>query len=330
MDPYTRNPVSHFMADTAPMDIAFGPVPSRRLGRSLGINNIPPKVCTYSCVYCQLGRTAGTSDLRREFYPPVAVVAAVEAKVREVQRRGEQIDFLTFAPDGEPTLDLHLGVEIRGLRHLGPKVAVISNGSLLHLEEVRGDLASADWVSLKLDAADDHAWRTVDRPHRLLKLDPTVTGMLAFRDTFAGELVTETMLVSGLNDTVRQVEALAAFLRSLRPAIAYLAVPTRPPAESWVRAPDEDTVNRAYQIVAREVDWVELLTGYEGNAFSSTGNSEEDILSITAVHPMKEEAVQDLLRRNGDRWATTERLVNEGRLMELNFEGQRYYLRRLP
>jgi len=316
------------MADKGQVDIAFGPVPSRRLGRSLGINNIPPKVCTYSCVYCQLGRTNKMSDRRREFYSPVAVVAAVEAKAQEVRERGEAIDFLTFVPDGEPTLDVHLRAEIRGLRHVGPKIAVISNGSLVHLEEVREDLASADWVSLKVDAVDEKTWRKVDRPHRYLKLDKIVSGMLAFRESFAGVLVTETMLVSGVNDSPEQVEALADFLRRLQPAVAYLAVPTRPPAERWVRPSDEETLNRAYQIVTRGVGRVELLTGYVGNAFSATGNSEEDLLSITAVHPMRADAVEDLLSRNGDKWATVDSLVKERRLVELSYEGQRYYLRR--
>lgn len=317
------------MAANAQLDIAFGPVPSRRLGRSLGINNIPPKVCTYSCVYCQLGRTNKMSDRRQEFYSPVVVVAAVGAKAREVREREEGIDFLTFVPDGEPTLDVHLGVEIRVLRHLGTKIAVISNGSLIHLDEVRQDLALADWVSLKVDAVDEKTWRKVDRPHRSLKLDKIVTGMLAFRETFTGVFVTETMLVSGVNDSPEQVEALAAFLRRLKPAVAYLAVPTRPPAEKWVRPADEERLNRAYQIVTREVGRVELLTGYEGNEFSATGNSEEDLLSITAVHPMRADAVEDLLSRNGDKWASVDLLVKGRRLVELRFEGQRYYLRRL-
>jgi wyosine [tRNA(Phe)-imidazoG37] synthetase (radical SAM superfamily) len=268
-------------------------------------------------------------DRRREFYLPVAVVAAVEAKAREVRERGEAIDFLTFVPDGEPTLDVDLGTEIQGLRHVGPKIAVISNGSLVHLEEVREDLASADWVSHKVDAVDEKTWRKVDRPHPSLKLAKIVSGMLAFRETFAGVLVTETMLVSGVNDGVEQLRELAAFLRRLQPAVAYLAVPTRPPAEMWVRPPDEETMNRAYQIVTREVGRVELLTGYEGNAFSATGNSEEDLLSITAVHPMRADAVEDLLRRNGDKWATVDYLVKKRRLVELSHEGQRYYLRRL-
>lgn len=120
---------------------------------------------------------------------------------------------------------------------MGPKIAVISNGSLVHLEEVRGDLASADWVSLKVDAVNEKTWRKVDRPPRSLKLAKIVSGMLAFREIFAGVLVTETMLVSGVNDGVEQLRELAAFLRRLQPAVAYLAVPARPPAERWVCPP---------------------------------------------------------------------------------------------
>lgn len=317
------------MTDSRQPEIAFGPVPSRRLGRSLGINNIPPKVCTYSCVYCQLGRTTKMGGRRREFYSPLVVAAAVEAKTRQVQERGEQIDFLTFVPDGEPTLDIHLGAEIRELRHLGPRMAVISNGSLIHLPEVRQDLASADWVSLKVDAVDDKPWRRIDRPHRSLKVSRIAQGMLAFREAFTGELVTETMLVSGLNDSAGHIEALASFLEKLQPAIAYLAIPTRPPAEPWVSSPDEEALNRAYQIVGSRVGRVELLTGYEGNAFSATGDTALDLLGITAVHPMRAEAVDDLLKRNGDRWETVERLIGERRIVELSFKGHRYYLRRL-
>jgi wyosine [tRNA(Phe)-imidazoG37] synthetase (radical SAM superfamily) len=321
--------VSRAVAAPTPPLIAFGPVPSRRLGRSVGINNIPPKACTYACVYCQLGRTTGMGALRRRFYGADTVVSAVERKVHEVREAGERIDFLTFVPDGEPTLDADLGAEIRAVKRLGVRVAVISNSSLVHLEDVRADLARADWVSLKLDAADERTWRAVDRPHRSLRLDRIVEGMAAFRDGFGGRLVTETMLASGVNDGAGQLEALAALLGRLRPRVAYLAVPTRPPAEPWVRAPGEDAVNRAYQIVARAVGRVELLTRYEGDAFCATGDSEADLLSIGAVHPLREEAVGGLLRRNGDGWVVVERLLQDGRLVALAFEGRRYYLRRL-
>ncbi|MCK4471545.1 MAG: radical SAM protein, partial [Anaerolineae bacterium] len=116
--------------------IAFGPVPSRRLGRSLGINNIPPKICTYSCVYCQLGRTIKMQIKRHAFYEPEKVLQDVHDKVEKVRETGERIDYLTFVPDGEPTLDVNLGREIELLRPLGIKIAVISNGSLIGREDV--------------------------------------------------------------------------------------------------------------------------------------------------------------------------------------------------
>ncbi len=123
--------------------ITFGPVPSRRLGRSLGINNIPPKICTYSCVYCQLGRTIKMQADRRAFYETEKVFQDVKNKVEKAKGKGETIDYLTFVPDGEPTLDINLGREIELLRPLGIKVAVISNSSLIWREDVIADFDQA-------------------------------------------------------------------------------------------------------------------------------------------------------------------------------------------
>jgi wyosine [tRNA(Phe)-imidazoG37] synthetase (radical SAM superfamily) len=144
--------------------IAFGPVPSRRLGRSLGINNIPPKVCTYSCIYCQLGHTIRMQVTRPAFYEPGEVFEAVQNKVQKAQKAGESVDYLTFVPDGEPTLDVNLGREIELLRSLGIKIAVITNSSLIYFLGVRQDLMKADWVSLKLDSTREETWRRLDRP----------------------------------------------------------------------------------------------------------------------------------------------------------------------
>jgi len=124
--------------------IAFGPVPSRRLGRSLGVNNIPPKVCTYSCVYCQVGRTIRMQVERRVFYGPEEILQAARDKVERARESGEPIDYLTFVPDGEPTLDVNLGREIELLRSLGIKIAVITNASLIWREDVREALMKAD------------------------------------------------------------------------------------------------------------------------------------------------------------------------------------------
>ena len=308
---------------------AFGPVPSRRLGRSLGINNIPPKVCTYSCVYCQLGRTIKMQIERRAFYQPEEILRDVEEKVRNAREVGESIDYLTFVPDGEPTLDLALGREIELLKPLGINIAVITNASLIWREDVKEDLMRADWVSLKVDSVSEDVWRRINRPHRALQLASILEGMLEFAKAYEGELATETMLVKGLNDGDEHVKEVADFLAELRPARAYLSIPTRPPAEKWAQPPNEKVVNRAYQILGDRVDHVEYLIGYEGNAFAFTGNVEEDLLSITAVHPMREEAVKEFLTRARADWSIVRKLLEQGQLVETEYEGNKFYMRRL-
>ena len=307
----------------------YGPVPSRRLGQSLGINNIPPKICTYSCVYCQLGRTIDLQCERRRFYDPEVIFKDTERQIRKARDRDERIDYLTIVPDGEPTLDVNLGREIGLLKPLGINIAVIENASLLWREEVRNELGEADWVSLKVDAVTEDSWRRVNRPHGALKHDTVLEGMKDFADTFKGELATETMLIQGLNDSVEEVEKISDFLAELRPSKAYIAIPTRPPAEEWVRPADEQALNRAYQIFDGKLDHVEHLIGYEGNAFAFTGNVEEDLLSITSVHPMREEGVAELLSKAGSDWSQIEKLLGERRLIELEYRGNKFYMRKL-
>jgi wyosine [tRNA(Phe)-imidazoG37] synthetase (radical SAM superfamily) len=309
--------------------IAFGPVPSRRLGRSVGLNNIPPKVCTYSCVYCQVGRTTEMGVERRAFYDPDEVVRDVRDKVEKARKEGEPIDYLTFVPDGEPTLDANLGREIERLKQLGIPIAVITNNSLLARQDVQEDLTGADWVSLKVDAVKEETWRRVSRPHRRLELASMLEGAEAFARSFQGKLVTETMLVAGLNDGEVHISEVAAFLARLRPDTAYLAIPTRPPTEAWVRAADVETLNRAYQMLSEKVERVEYLIGYEGDAFAYTGDVEQDLLSITAVHPMREDAVRAFLARAGATWEAIRRLLAEGQLVAAEYQGHRFYMRSL-
>ncbi len=151
--------------------ITFGPVPSLRLGRSLGINNIPPKSCSYSCVYCQVGPTHHRKINPQAFYPPEEILAAVESSLEAADRAGETIDYLIFVPDGEPTLDENLGATIELLLLLGFKIAVISNASLIWREEVRETLSKADWLSLKIDSVDEVLWKRINQPHSDLQLE---------------------------------------------------------------------------------------------------------------------------------------------------------------
>jgi wyosine [tRNA(Phe)-imidazoG37] synthetase (radical SAM superfamily) len=309
--------------------IAFGPVPSRRLGRSLGINNVPPKTCTYSCVYCQLGRTTRMQVEREPLYDPEEILRAVQDKVEKARQAGEPVDYLTFVADGEPTLDANLGREIELLKQSGIPIAMITNASLVWREDVREALLGADWVSLKVDAVEEETWRRVDRPHGALSLAAILDGVLKFGRDYAGTLVTETMLVAGLNDGPESIARVADFLARLRPVTAYLSIPTRPPAEAWAHAPDEEALNRAYQILSDKVGQVEYLIGYEGDAFAFTGNVEEDLLSITAVHPMREDAVSAFLAQAGAEWLTVRGLIEQGCLVETVYEGRRYYGRKI-
>jgi len=309
--------------------IAFGPVPSRRLGRSLGINNVLPKTCTYSCVYCQLGRTTRMQVEREPFYDPEEILRAVQDKVEKAGEAGEPVDYLTFVADGEPTLDANLGREIELLKQSGIPIAVITNASLVWREDVREALLEADWVSLKVDAVEEETWRRVDRPHGTLSLAAILDGVLEFGRDYAGALATETMLVAGLNDGPESIAKVADFLARLRPATAYLSIPTRPPAEVWAHAPDEGALNRAYQILSEKVGQVEYLIGYEGGAFAFMGNVEEDLLSITAVHPMREDAVSAFLARAGANWSVVERLIERGQIVPAVYRGNTFYQRRL-
>jgi wyosine [tRNA(Phe)-imidazoG37] synthetase (radical SAM superfamily) len=308
--------------------LTFGPVPSRRLGRSLGINNVPPKVCSYSCVYCQLGRTIKMSAERHEFYAPEDLAEAVSERVEKLRATGESVDYLSFVPDGEPTLDINLGREIELLRPLHTPIAVISNSSLIWWEEVRAGLLMADWVSLKTDSTREEVWRRIDRPHGSLALDTILLGMREFASEFSGQLATETMLVRAVNDQPEQLAEVAQFLSELRPSVAYLSVPTRPPAEDWARPPAEEDLNRAYQILSESLESVEYLIGYEGDAFSSTGDARQDLLSITAVHPMRTDAVSKLLSRAEADWGVVKELIDAGLLAEAQYAGKTFYVRR--
>jgi wyosine [tRNA(Phe)-imidazoG37] synthetase (radical SAM superfamily) len=306
--------------------IAFGPVPSRRLGYSLGINHIFPKHCPYSCVYCQVGRTTSLKTVRREFFPVERIIHEVEVKITESASAGREINFLTLVPDGEPTLDSNLVSIIKGLKTFGIHIAVISNASLIDREEVQQALSLADWVSLKVDAVSETDWRQINRPNRHLSLHSILRGIQYFRDHFQGEIVTETMLVSGLNDSETAIQNLASYLKKLSPNKAYLSIPTRPPAESWVMPPDVGRLEGVLATIAEKVPCVDLLFEAEESDFISTGNIAEDILSITAVHPLREAALREMVSRAGSEWGVVEELIYSGKLNCFRYRDERFFV----
>lgn len=303
----------------------FGPVPSRRLGRSLGINNMPRKSCSYSCAYCQIGRTIPRDIERQEFFEPEQILREVEARVERLREVGEPIDYLTFVPNGEPTLDINLGRTLHALLPLGIKIGVITNASLLWREDVRADLAEADLVSLKVDAAVESIWRILNRPHPALKLSSVINGLLQFAASFRGDLITETMLVKGVNDNPARLRELLDVLSQMNPRCCYLSVPTRPPAEAWAQAPTVEVLSECYSLLAANVPAVEWLTSESDELFTLTGSADQDLLSITAVHPMEQKAVEKFLQRADADWTVIERLLEKGRIIRTEFEGKQFY-----
>ena len=199
----------------------FGPVPSRRLGSSLGINNIPYKTCSYTCVYCQIGLTLRMETRRQRYSDPEELAVRVKKRLLQLEKAGERVDYLTIVPDGEPTLDLALEELLSRLKETGIPVAVISNASLISKADVRKALHVADWGSLKIDALSQDLWKRIDHPHPSLDHDDILAGMEEFASFYKGTLCSETMLVKGLNDGPVELEKVARFLStSLNPSKA--------------------------------------------------------------------------------------------------------------
>ncbi len=309
--------------------IAFGPVPSRRLGRSLGINNIPVKHCSYSCVYCQVGRTPNRETSRRSFLPPCHVVHEVERRVAACRSQGLRIDYLAFVPDGEPTLDVHLGRELRDLGSLGIPRAVLTNGSLLDRDDVRAELEASELVSVKVDAGDEATWRRIDRPAGGLEFDRLRAGIREFARSYRGRFVTETMLVAGVNDLPEAVAATTELLVELQPARCYLAVPTRPPAVAGAHPPGAASLVRAFQILATRLGEVELLTVDETGPFDRTGDAVGDLLAILAVHPMREMVAREYLDAGHEPDALA-RLLSAGSVTRVEYLGESFLVRPAP
>ena len=306
----------------------FGPIPSRRLGASLGVNNIPYKICSYNCVYCQVGRTLHMQMKRTLYSNPSEVFDEVKKKVERIRETQQNVDYISIVPDGEPTLDSSLGELIERLKELGLPVAVITNSSLTWDKSVQEDLKKADWVSVKIDAISPNTWKQINRPHASLSLDEILQGMQEFAGSYTGTLCTETMLVKELNDNPEELTAIANFVKSrISPYKAYIGVPTRPPAEPWVSRPEPESITAAYAIFTKEGLNAETLTGYESSGFVVTDNPVEEILEITAVHPMRSDAVKDVLNRFGVGEDVLQQLVKEGRIRKVHYEGWDYYIR---
>jgi wyosine [tRNA(Phe)-imidazoG37] synthetase (radical SAM superfamily) len=267
---------------------------------------------------------------RAEFYQPQDIFKETKDKMDELANAGKRVDYITFVADGEPTLDKNLGQEIELLRSLGPKTAVISNASLIWMDHVKADLNKADWVSLKVDAVDEDIWRSVDRPHGKLDISRILEGIMDFAAGYKGTLVTETMLVKGANDNQESISKTADFLAQIKSSKTYLLVPSRPPSEGWVKRPDMENLKKIYAVMGQKLGpAVELVGGDEGDNFFFTDDIVKDIMSITSVHPIREDVIDKLLGERRYSRDAIEDLVEQGVLEQFDYENKRFYVRKV-
>ena len=307
--------------------ISFGPVPSRRLGKSLGINNISAKkACSFSCRYCQLGITKKYSTMRKNYFEPNVIYSEVRKHLEKLKDE-DRPDYLTFVANGEPTLDMNLGESIQLLKQFNIPIAVITNASLLKYESVRRDLFHADWVSLKVDANNKTTWEAINWPMSWLNFEEYLDGMLQFAYSYNGKLVTETMLVQGLNDSPEITEQTSQLVAKLNPGTAYISIPTRPPAILSVKAPDEPVITEAFQTFSEKGINTELILGFEGTNTGYTGNAIEDIINICTVYPMREDTLQELLRKNCADHTILDTLVKGKYIKRVLYQSEAFYIR---
>jgi wyosine [tRNA(Phe)-imidazoG37] synthetase (radical SAM superfamily) len=301
----------------------YGPVPSRRLGQSLGIDPIPSKTCDWNCVYCQLGRTPRLTFERREFWPPEEIVDEVRSMLDAPHSR---IDWITLIGSGEPTLHSGLGEMIRRVKALTDiPVAVITNGSLLWREDVRSELLAADAVLPSLDAGSEGLYLRINRPYREASYSRLILGLQAFRHEYRGKLWLEVMLVKGLNDGLADLQDLANVQQQLRPDAIHLNVPTRPPAEAWVRHTNPEGLDRARRILGSSA----VTFGPSSDDFDlgSDLSTAEALLAVITRHPMSEEELEAAFRHRNSQQATCAlaRLVAEGRVHPVIRHGKRFW-----
>lgn len=293
----------------------FGPVPSRRMGRSLGISPIPKKTCNYSCVYCQLGRTNKMTNKREEYFLLEDILSEFDSHHDE-----DSYDVITIVGEGEPTLYSRLGELIVEIKKRSKKpVAVITNGALLYDKNVRSELMKADIVLPSLDSYNEEMFKRIDRPYGRIKFDEVWEGLVDFTNEYKGQIYMEIMLMNGVNDDEESLLEFKKLLEQIKYDRLYINTPVRPPAEEYIEESSKESIQKA----------VEILKGVSIDMLSSVGFSsdiEDDyqaVLSIIGRHPMNQFEIRSFLesRENKDIDKLMQQLSEDDKVQKMDYKG---------
>ncbi|MBA7609448.1 GTP 3',8-cyclase [subsurface metagenome] len=302
------------------MRYTYGPVASRRLGLSLGVDILPHKTCSLDCIYCQLGRTSDLTIERKSFFPREEILA----EVVEIAAQNN-LDYITFSGSGEPTLNSDIGWLIREIKSKsGRPVAVLTNSSLLWMSKVREDIMPAGLIVPSLDAATEETWRKLNRPHPDLEFDKVIEGLVTFANEYSGNLWVEILLVQGINDFSEHIDALNSILSRMRYTRIHLNTVVRPPSEGSAVALSYGELEEITKLLPADTEAV-LPFREKGKQISAHGEAER-ILAAIARRPMTVKQIKESLGITATRARIIlSELISNGKAKQVTHENKEFY-----
>ena len=299
----------------------FGPVPSRRLGFSLGIDLVPYKTCSLDCIYCQLGRTTNKTIKTKEYTSSSLILK----QLKEVLSSGRRIDYLTFSGSGEPTLNSKIGEMISEIKKVTKiPIAVLTNGTLLFKKEMRKKLKKADLVIPSLDAITPSIFEKVNRPHPSLKIDKIISGLKKFREEFTGKIWLEIMLVAGVNDPSEEIEKFIKVTNSIHPDLIQLNSPVRPPAEEWAKPLSLSKLKKIKKSFGKNCEIIASFQRKKQAAYRK--DLEKEILTLLARRPVTALEISNVLGAHiNEVIKYLEVLEKDKRIKSEIYQGKKYY-----
>jgi len=300
----------------------YGPVPSRRLGRSLGVDLVPHKICTYDCIYCQIGRTTGKTLLRKEYIPTGEVLEEVK---NFLSKGGASIDHFSLSGSGEPTLNSQIGSVIKGMKGMSPiPVAVLTNGSLLYLEEVRDDLRQADIILPSLDAVSKEVFTRINRPHKGISVEKVIEGLVEFRKVYQGQIWLEILFCKGINDGENERRQMKRAVDRIQPDRIHINTVIRPPTEHWAAPLNSEEMEEIQAFFGEKAS---IISEFDRHPLSLPEmNVKEEIFRILERRPL---SFIDLSERMAipkkELEATIQPMVEEGKIKTRRFGDSVYY-----